>query len=99
MLELQPYLNPKYKQPPNPSRSIVLNVENQHSPINFSPHIFETSTIIEEQKHISALLMSTNIGFHTFQGPLGNDFFFGVKYLIHQLQLESKKLLLLTITT
>jgi hypothetical protein len=99
MLELQPYLNPKYKQPPNPSRSIILNVENQHSPINFSPHIFETSTIIEEQKHIFALLMSTNIGFHTFQSPFGNENFFCVKYLIHQLQLESKKILLLTITT
>jgi hypothetical protein len=70
-----PYLNPKYNQPPNPSRSIM-NFENQHFPINFSLHIFETSTIIEEQKHISTLLTSTNIGFHTFQGPLGSENFF-----------------------
>ncbi len=69
-----PYLNPKYNQPPNPSRSIM-NFENQHSLINFSPHIFETSTIIEEQKHTCALLTSTNIGFHTFQGPLGSENF------------------------
>jgi hypothetical protein len=28
ILELHPYLNPKYNQPPNPSRSIILNFEN-----------------------------------------------------------------------
>jgi hypothetical protein len=82
MLELHPYLNPKYNQPPNPSRFIILNFENQHSPINFSLHIFETSTLNEEKKHISALLTFTNIGFHMFQGPLGSGNFFGVKYLI-----------------
>jgi hypothetical protein len=96
---LQPYLNPKYNQPPNPSRSIILNFENQHFPINFSPPIFETSTLNEEQKYICTLLTSTNIGFHTLQSPLGSEIFFCVKYLIHQLQLESKQILLLTITT
>jgi hypothetical protein len=94
MLQLHSYLNPKYNQPPNPSRSIILNFENQHFPISFSPHIFETSTLNEEQKHISTLLTSTNIGFHTLQGPLGIGIFFLVKYLIHHLQLEGKKILL-----
>jgi hypothetical protein len=71
MLELHPYLNPKYNQPPNPSRSIILNFENQHSPINFSPRIFETSTLNEEQKHIYVLLTSTNIGISIcFKVPL-----------------------------
>jgi hypothetical protein len=81
MLELHPYLNLKCNQPPNPSRFIILNFENQHSPINFSFHIFETPTLNEEQKHIFALLTSTNIGFHMFQGPLGSGNFFNVKYL------------------
>jgi hypothetical protein len=76
MLELHPYLNPKYNQPPNPSRSIILNFENQHSPINFSLHIFEASTLNEKQKHISELLTSTNTGFHMLQGPLGSGNFF-----------------------
>jgi hypothetical protein len=76
MLELHPYLNPKYNQPLNPSRSIIFNFENQHSPINFSLHIFETSTLNKEQKHIFTLLTSTNIGFHMLQGPLGSGKFF-----------------------
>jgi len=59
--------------------------------------MFETSTINEEQKHIFDLLTFTNKGVHTFQGPPSSGICFFVKYLpTHQLQLQGKKMLLLT---
>jgi len=101
MLELHPYLDPQHNQVPNPLRSSILNLENEQCHISFPHHIFndmfETSTFNEEQKHIFDLLTFTNKRVHTLQGPLsfGKPFF--VKYLpIHQLQLQGKKMLLLT---
>jgi hypothetical protein len=73
-LKLHPYLNPKYKKNSNPSRFIILNIRNQHSPIDFPHHIFsdifEISTFSKEQNHTFDLLASTNERFHIFQGPL-----------------------------
>jgi hypothetical protein len=64
MLELHPYLNPKYNQVSNLSSFIGLNFKNQNTYINFPRHIFndifETSTLNKEQKHIFELLTSTN---------------------------------------
>jgi superfamily II DNA or RNA helicase len=102
MLELHPYLNPQYNQSSNLSSSIGLNFKNQKTYINFPHHIFndifETLTLNKEQKHIFELLTSTNKRFHTLQGPLKSGKTFFVKHLIHQLQLEGKKVLLLATT-
>jgi hypothetical protein len=72
---LHPYLDLKHNQLPNPSRSSILNLENEQCHINFLDHIFndmfETSILNEEQKHIFDLLTFINKGFHTFQGLLG----------------------------
>jgi hypothetical protein len=52
IFKLHPYLDPKYIQDSNPSRSFILNFENQHFPINFPHHIFndifETPTFNKE---------------------------------------------------
>jgi hypothetical protein len=54
------YLDPKLNQLPNPSRSSILNLENEQCNINFPHHIFndmfETSIVSQEQKHIYDLL-------------------------------------------
>ncbi len=72
---MHPYLNLEHNQLPNPSRSSILNLENEQCHINFPDHIFndmfETSIFNEEQKHIFDLLTFINKGFHTFQGLLG----------------------------
>jgi hypothetical protein len=74
ILELHPYLDLEHNQLPNPSRSSMLNLENEQCHINFPHHIFndmfETSIFNEEQKHIFDLLTFINKGLHTFQGPL-----------------------------
>jgi hypothetical protein len=60
MLELHPYLDPKYNQLPNSSRFYILNLENEQCNINFPHHIFndmfETSIVNQKQKHIFYLL-------------------------------------------
>jgi primosomal protein N' len=99
VLELHPYLNSQYNQASNLSSTISLNFKNQNTFINFPHHIFndvfETSTLIKEQKHIFELLTSTNKRLHTLQGPPRSGKTFFVRYLIHQLQLQGKKVLLL----
>jgi hypothetical protein len=95
---LHPHLNPKYNQISNPSRFIILNFRNQHSPIDFPHHIFsdifEISTFSKEPKHTFDLLASTNERFHIFQGPLEVRKHFFEFFLTHQLHLEGRKVFL-----
>jgi hypothetical protein len=66
MLELHPYLDLEHNQLQNPSRSAILNLENEQCHIYFLHHIFndmfEISIFNEEQKHIFDLLTFINKG-------------------------------------